>query len=65
MQNSYLILNYLLNTLPAHLTIHISSDYIEDDFINTLKLIFEDRITICNNCDICSIYKHINSNIKI
>lgn len=62
--NDY-ILNYLLNTLPAHLTIHISSDYIEDDFINTLKLIFEDRITICNNCDICSIYKHINSNIKI
>ena len=58
--NDY-ILNYLLNTLPAHLTIHISSDYIEDDFINTLKLIFEDRITICNNCDICSIYKHIHS----
>lgn len=60
--NDY-ILNYLLNTLPAHLTIHLHNNYSEDDFINTLKLIFEDRITICNNCDICSIYKHINSNI--
>ena len=61
--NDY-ILNYLLNTLPSHLTIHIPADYIEDDFINTLKLIFEDRITICNNCDICSLYKYINLDIK-
>lgn len=61
--NDY-ILNYLLNTLPAHLTIHIPANYIEDDFINTLKLIFEDRITICNNCDICSLYKYINLDMK-
>ncbi len=61
--NDY-ILNYLLNTLPAHLTIHIPVDEIEDDFINTLKLIFENRITICNNCDICSLYKYINLDIK-
>lgn len=61
--NDY-VLNYLLNTLPAHLTIHTPIDEIEDDFINTLKLIFEDRITVCNNCDICSLYKCINTDIK-
>lgn len=61
--NDY-VLNYLLNTLPTRLTIHLPSNSVEDDFINTLKLIFEDRITICNNCDLCSLYKYINSNIK-
>lgn len=61
--NDY-ILNYLLNALPSHLIIHLPLHETEDDFINTLKLIFEDRITICNNCDICSLYKYINSDIK-
>lgn len=61
--NDY-VLNYLLNTLPAHLTIHFPINRMEDEFINTLKLIFEDRITICNNCDICSLYKYIYSDIK-
>ena len=61
--NDY-VLNYLLNVLPSHLTIHFPINSSEDDFINTLKLIFEDRVTICNNCDICSLYKYINSDIK-
>ncbi len=61
--NDY-VLNYLLNALPAHLTIHFPITGAEDDFINTLKLIFEDRVTICNSCDICSIYKNINTDIK-
>ncbi len=61
--NDY-VLNYLLNVLPSHLTIHLPISGSEDDFINTLKLIFEDRITICNNCDICSVYKYLNFDIK-
>lgn len=51
--NDY-VLNYLLNALPAHLTIHIPNEiYLQDDFINTLKLIFENRVSICNNCNLC------------
>lgn len=60
--NDY-ILNYLLNTLPSHLIIHFPNGETDDDFINTLKLIFEDRLTICNNCTICSLY-NINSDVK-
>ena len=28
-----------------------------DDFIHTLQLIFEKRIIICTDCNICRIYK--------
>lgn len=49
-------LNTLLNLLPKHLIIHLV-DSIPDEFINTLKLIFENRISICNDCNICNIYK--------
>lgn len=63
-ENDY-VLNYLLNALPNKLIIHFPSDNnIQDEFINTLKLIFEDRVTICNNCSICLFYKHINSDIQ-
>lgn len=48
-------LNTLLNILPQHLTIHLINSY-EDEFINTLKLIFENRVSICNDCDICRVY---------
>ena len=53
-ENDY-ILNFLLNALPRKIIIHISKniDY-EDDFLNTLKLIFENKIKICTNCTICS-----------
>ena len=53
-ENDY-ILNYLLNALPRKIIIHISKniDY-EDDFLNTLKLIFENKIEICTDCTICS-----------
>ena len=62
--NDY-VLNYLLNTLPSHLTLHIPfENSLQDDFITTLKLIFENRVSICNNCSICFIYKHINIDIN-
>ena len=52
-----LALNTLLNLLPKKITIHLTDGY-EDEFINTLKLIFQQRICICQDCDICNIYKH-------
>lgn len=48
-------LNTLLTLLPKKLYIHIIDK--EDDFISTLKLIFEDRVSICNDCNICNLYK--------
>lgn len=48
--NDY-ILNYLLNALPAQLVIHIPNlSYFQDEFLNTLRLIFENRVCICTDC---------------
>ena len=55
-------LNTLLCLLPRRVEIHLIDD--EDEFINTLKLIFEGRVTICKDCDICKPYKILN-NAKI
>jgi len=55
-------LNTLLSLLPQKLYVHIID--IEDDFIETLKLIFEERLNICKDCNICKTYKMIN-NVKI
>lgn len=51
-----LALNTLLNLLPKKITIHLAEAYV-DEFINTLQLIFQDRIVICNECDICNMYR--------
>lgn len=53
-------LNTLLNLLPEKLYIHLIDNY-EDEFINTLKLIFENRVSICNDCDICRVYRLTNN----
>ena len=55
-------LNTLLCLLPRRIEIHLIDD--EDEFINTSKLIFEGRVTICKDCDICKTYKILN-NAKI
>lgn len=49
-------LNTLLNLTPKKLIIHLPNEK-EDEFINTLKLIFENRCEICTDCNICNIYK--------
>ena len=49
-------LNTLLTLLPKKIYIHLT-DNIEDEFINTLKLIFNNRIYICSDCNICRAYK--------
>lgn len=55
-------LNTLLTILPSKITIHLIDNY-SDEFIDTLKLIFENRIKICNDCNICSVYK-LNSKVN-
>ena len=52
-----LALNTLLNLLPQKITIHLIDGY-QDEFINTLSLIFQDRIMICQDCDICKVYRY-------
>lgn len=49
-------LNTLLNLTPKKIIIHLVN-YKEDEFINTIKLIFENRYEICTDCKICSLYK--------
>lgn len=53
-------LNSLLTLLPKKIYIHLIDNSI-DEFIHTLKLIFENRIEICNDCDICNLYKKSSS----
>lgn len=54
--NSDIALNTLLNIVPKKIYIHLI-DKEADEFITTLKLIFENRVIICTDCNICRIYK--------
>ncbi|MCI9365326.1 MAG: hypothetical protein HFJ54_01515, partial [Clostridia bacterium] len=56
-------LNTLLNLTPKKLVIHLVNGK-EDEFINTLKLIFENRFEICSECRICSLYKMHSKSFK-
>lgn len=49
-------LNTLLTLLPKKIYIHLIDNTI-DEFITTLKLIFENRVVYCTDCAICQIYK--------
>lgn len=49
-------LNTLLTLLPQRIYIHLV-DGIQDEFINTLKLVFDDRVYLCDDCNICKIYR--------
>ena len=50
-------LNTLLTLIPSKIYIHLIDNSI-DEFITTLKLIFEDRVIYCTDCSICKIYKN-------
>lgn len=49
-------LNTLLNLVPKKITLHLIDSY-EDEFVNTLKLIFQDKLITCEDCDICNVYR--------
>ncbi len=53
-------LNTLLNLLPKKLYIHLI-DNNNDEFIKTLQSIFEKRVYICYNCNICKTYQFKHS----
>lgn len=53
-----LALNALLTLLPQKIYVHLIDEN-QDEFISTLKLIFENRLVICTECSICNIYKKI------
>lgn len=53
--NDY-ILNELLSLNPKKIYIHLIDKKI-DEFINTLKLVFEENAIFCTDCNICNIYK--------
>ena len=61
--NDY-ILNTLLNLLPTKIFLHVKSLSSNSEFANTLKLIFEDRLQLCSDCNICNLYKNISINHK-
>lgn len=54
--NNDYVLNTLLNLLPKKIYIHLASSC-KDEFINTLQLVFENRVFLCTDCNICKIYK--------
>lgn len=54
-----LALNTLLTLLPKKIEIHLIDE--EDEFINTIKLIFEGRVSLCKDCNICRTYKFLNN----
>jgi len=49
-------LNALLNLTPRKLVIHLIGNS-SDEFINTIKLIFEGRYEVCGSCELCRLYK--------
>ena len=55
-------LNTLLNLIPEKIYLHLANEN-SDEFINTIKLVFENRIAFCNDCEICKVYKNANSSI--
>ena len=62
--NNDYVLNTLLNLLPKKIYLHLASPLSNLEFINTLQLIFENRIELCHDCNICNLYKNIKSGIK-
>ena len=54
--SSDMVLNTLLNILPKKIYIHLMDEE-ADEFITTLELIFENRVQICRDCNICRIYR--------
>ena len=55
-------LNTLLTLLPKKIYIHLLDNYV-DEFVHTLGLIFDGRVEICTDCDICKLYK--SKNLKL
>lgn len=63
-ENDYAF-NTLLSIIPKKIYVHLIDEK-ADEFIDTLKLVFENRVIFCKDCNICRIYKeHRNMNDSI
>lgn len=51
-------LNTLLNLLPRRIVVHLLIE--EDEFIETLRQIFGNRLMICKECNICRTFSLLN-----
>ena len=58
-----LVLNTLLSILPKKIYLHLINNNI-DEFANTLILIFDKKIEICTDCNLCNIYNIKTKKIK-
>lgn len=56
-------LNSLLTLLPKKIFVHLIDCSI-DEFITTLQSIFENKIYICKDCNICNLYKISKENLN-
>ena len=57
--NNDYVINTLIGLLPKKIIIHLISE--KDQFINTIDLIFNNRVQYCTNCNLCSAYKILNN----
>ena len=57
-------LNTLLTLIPEKIYIHLIDNNI-DEFVTTLKLIFENKVIYCTDCSICKLYKNKRSIINL
>lgn len=55
------ILNSILSLMPEKLIVHSHCE--DDNFTQFLKLIFEDKYSSCNNCNLCKTYWKKSENI--
>lgn len=58
--NNDLVLNTLLSLAPKKIIVHCYTAS-DDEFINTLKMVFEKRLEFCSDCNICNIFSNKNS----
>ena len=56
-KNDY-VLNTLIGILPSKIMLHLVSK--EDQFIDTVHRIFEEKVELCNGCELCKAYKLLN-----
>lgn len=56
-------LNTLLTLIPKKIYVHLIDNCI-DEFIHTISLIFENRVEVCTDCNICKIYRNNKLNKK-
>ncbi|SHK27311.1 putative sporulation protein YtxC [Caminicella sporogenes DSM 14501] len=54
-----LLISSLINIAPRKIIIHYISNIKNNEIIETIKNIFDDRLHICNNCRICNLNKEI------